>query len=79
MQCSLPYIPLIIVKATSNAMSIVGNALEKFVDSKLVSLNPFSIRINFCLGVIWLSGNLVGISINLCKSKEKEFFINDTP
>ena len=27
----------------------------------------------------WLSGNLVGISINLCKSKQKEFFINDTP
>ena len=26
-----------------------------------------------------LSGNLVGISINLCKSKQKEFFINDTP
>ena len=28
---------------------------------------------------IWLSGNLVGISINLCKSIQKELFINDTP
>lgn len=26
----------------------------------------------------WLSGNLVGISINLCKSIQKELFINDT-
>ena len=26
-----------------------------------------------------VSGNLVGISINLCKSIEKELFINDTP
>ena len=28
---------------------------------------------------VWLSGNLVGISINLCKSIQKELFINDTP
>ena len=27
----------------------------------------------------WLSGNLVGISINLCKSIQKELFINDAP
>ena len=27
---------------------------------------------------IRLSGNLVGISINLCKSIQKELFINDT-
>ena len=26
-----------------------------------------------------ISGNLVGISINLCKSIQKELFINDTP
>lgn len=26
-----------------------------------------------------LCGNLVGISINLCKSIQKELFINDTP
>ena len=26
-----------------------------------------------------LSGNLVGISINLCKSIQKELFINDAP
>ena len=30
-------------------------------------------------GIIGLSGNLVGISINLCKSIQKELFINDTP
>ena len=28
---------------------------------------------------LWLSGNLVGISINFCKSVQKEFFINYTP
>ena len=27
----------------------------------------------------WLSGNLVGISINLCKSIQKKLFINDAP
>ena len=32
-----------------------------------------------CLGFAWVSGNLVGISINLCKSIQKELFINDTP
>ena len=31
------------------------------------------------LGCLWVSGNLVGISINLCKSIQKELFINDTP
>ena len=30
------------------------------------------------LGSEGLSGNLVGISINLCKSIQKELFINDT-
>ena len=30
-------------------------------------------------GTGWLSGNLVGISINLCKSIQKELFINDAP
>ena len=29
--------------------------------------------------IMGLSGNLVGISINLCKSIQKELFINDTP
>ena len=29
--------------------------------------------------ILGLSGNLVGISINLCKSIQKELFINDTP
>ena len=31
------------------------------------------------VGMKGLSGNLVGISINLCKSIQKELFINDTP
>ena len=31
------------------------------------------------LAKIRVSGNLVGISINLCKSIQKELFINDTP
>ena len=32
-----------------------------------------------CFTRIRISGNLVGISINLCKSIQKELFINDTP
>ena len=35
--------------------------------------------IQYALQLSWLSGNLVGISINLCKSIQKELFINDTP
>ena len=35
--------------------------------------NPIGLHLCF-----WLSGNLVGISINLCKSIQKELFINDT-
>ena len=31
------------------------------------------------LQLFGLSGNLVGISINLCKSIQKELFIYDTP
>ena len=38
-----------------------------FVASRVVSLR------------LGLSGNLVGISINLCKSIQKELFIYDTP
>ena len=38
-----------------------------------------SIDMSFCLLLKGLSGNLVGIRINLCKSIQKEFFINDTP
>ena len=38
-----------------------------------------SITLSICGALLGLSGNLVGISINLCKSKQKEFFINDTP
>ena len=33
----------------------------------------------FVSAVSRLSGNLVGISINLCKSIQKELFINDAP
>ena len=33
----------------------------------------------FYTEVLGVSGNLVGISINLCKSIQKELFINDTP
>ena len=38
-----------------------------------------SARAAYDQALIGLSGNLVGISINLCKSIQKELFINDTP
>ena len=38
----------------------------------------YTSRLKCNLGSFGLSGNLVGISINLCKSIQKELFINDT-
>ena len=37
------------------------------------------IKMQVFFKLFWVSGNLVGISINLCKSIQKELFINDTP
>ena len=45
------------------------------VDTIVRPLHGFSFKPWF----IGVSGNLVGISINLCKSIQKELFINDTP
>ena len=60
-----------------------------FIDSRIVLVSMKSSEVSQNLPIMQahrpmvvlfrLSGNLVGISINLCKSKEKEFFINDTP
>ena len=47
------------------------------VGSPLRQITKFALPL--ILGYIRLSGNLVGISINLCKSIQKELFINDTP
>ena len=43
----------------------------------LISNYEHSFRITLLL--LRVSGNLVGISINLCKSIYEELFINDTP
>ena len=49
---------------------IVNNNIVSSVNMEAVSRT---------LPRLGLSGNLVGISINLCKSIQKELFINDTP
>ena len=49
---------------------------------KTITLDEVTVKaakvVNKADGMIRLSGNLVGISINLCKSIQKELFINDT-
>ena len=52
---------------------VLQQATQKYVSSNLA--NPKLMNNTMA----WLSGNLVGISINLCKSIQKELFINDTP
>lgn len=47
----------------------------KEADKPIISKNRLIKGLKYHLG---LSGNLVGISINLCKSIQKELFINDT-
>ena len=50
--------------------------------SKLCSCTPTGISLQslkLAAEQLGVSGNLVGISINLCKSIQKELFINDTP
>jgi len=60
----------------SNKLSLAN--LNNLIDiSKFLSIKISSAHKNS--GILRLSGNLVGISINLCKSIQKELFINDTP
>ena len=68
----------------------LGNGLQNRVDSSTLlgtsqEDRTFTSSVFFCFYTrnhepqVRLSGNLVGISINLCKSIQKELFINDTP
>ena len=50
-----------------DATTVVSNLKQQEHEAKIDASNK------------GLSGNLVGISINLCKSIQKELFINDTP
>ena len=45
----------------------------------LLSCREFFLSYFYVDPFLGVSGNLVGISINLCKSIQKELFINDTP
>ena len=58
----------------------VFNKTVKYFDRKIhliIIIPPFKKKVMSEL-LSRLSGNLVGISINLCKSIQKELFINDT-
>ena len=57
----------------SNKQIVVKNGWVVIIDCSSLLLAPAT------AGCYGLSGNLVGISINLCKSIQKELFINDTP
>ena len=52
---------------------LISHSLDSIIVVSDMKFSKFFDTIN------WLSGNLVGISINLCKSIQKELFINDTP
>ena len=45
----------------------------------LSQMDAFFVQLISLHYFFWISGNLVGISINLCKSIQKELFINNTP
>ena len=56
----------------------INNSYEAFINNRRTS-SYFRESLYDCTVKYWVSGNLVGISINLCKSIQKELFINDTP
>ena len=69
----------------------INNSYEAFINNRRTS-SYFRESLYDCTVKYWrisekkaamathrLSGNLVGISINLCKSIQKELFINNTP
>ena len=65
--------------------SLTERQLKSFYDDLgglFIAESPKVIKVALDAGyepVSGLSGNLVGISINLCKSIQKELFINDAP
>ena len=48
-------------------------------DESNIDSMSMTIHLDERMNAYRLSGNLVGISINLCKSIQKELFIYDTP
>ena len=71
-----------VIGVGGGGQNAVGNMYEEGIanvtfavcntDTQALSKSPVPVKIG-------LSGNLVGISINLCKSIQKELFIYDTP
>lgn len=51
----------------------------EYLKGYIYNIRGVRVMLDMDLAKIWHSGNLVGISINLCKSIQKELFINDTP
>ena len=65
---------------TEQRFPIFGTIAGETEDTAYISLSTFGKAVaDMFRGIPGLSGNLVGISINLCKSIQKELFINDTP
>ena len=61
---------------TSNKLNTIAIPLAA---TPLCMVANIVLALSFGEVMFRLSGNLVGISINLCKSIQKELFINDTP
>lgn len=61
---------------TSNKLNTIAIPLAA---TSLCMVANIVLALSFGEVMFRLSGNLVGISINLCKSIQKELFINDTP
>ena len=64
---------------THNIIEYVNCCVGAFANRFKLTLAQSYAYLRRFKGIDWLSGNLVGISINLCKSIQKELFINDTP
>ena len=61
---------------TSNKLNTIAIPLAA---TSLCMVANIVLALSFGEVMFRLSGNLVGISINLCKSIQKELFIIDTP
>ena len=59
-------------------VGVLGSSPKRITKQKGYYLYSILFIIIYTLNIYGISGNLVGISINLCKSIQKELFINDT-
>ena len=72
-------IPIIIGQIGTIVMSFTDTLMIGHHSTPELAAASFVNNMFTLVIILGFSGNLVGISINLCKSIQKELFINDTP